>query len=344
MISEKLPVAPEPGAPRLERLLWRFHRWWAPLNLAAGIGSFFLINRQEAMGLWLAAFLLLGWLLILAEGTLGRWLGGWRPRWAEASPWLLRFITQGIHQETFFFALPFLFHTTTWTSVQALFTGAVVLAAAASAWDPLYHRKIGGRAWAFLGFHALAVYVATLILLPTFIHLTTGDTLFWAAVAVALLAVPSLAQLAENRRLSHWLASFAGAAVLGVVAWLVGPWVPPATLWIQQAVVSQQLDEAQRAPGAALQVIDAAALQASGVYAYSAIRAPRGLSEQVYHRWMQDGRTVDRIPLQIEGGREEGYRAWTHKQDFPADPRGNWKVEVLTDSGQLIGLMRFRVR
>lgn len=335
---------PAADAALLERLAWRFRRWWAPLNLAAGLGSFFLINRQEAMGLWLAGFLLAGWLLILAEGLLGRWLGRRGFRWAQHSPWLLRFITQGIHQETFFFALPFLIHTTTWTSMQAVFTGVVALAAAASTWDPAYHGRIGGRPWAFLAYHALAVYVASLILLPTFLHVSTGDTLLWSALAVALLAVPSLAQLVEKRRLAHWFASFAGAAGLGVVAWLMGPWVPPATLWIGQGVVSRSVDVAARAPGPALRTTDVATLQAGGVYAYSAIRAPRGLEEKVYHRWIQDGRTIDRIPLHIEGGREQGYRAWTHKEDFPADPRGDWKIEVLTDSGQLIGLMRFRVQ
>ena len=43
------------------------------------------------------------------------------------------------------------------------------------------------------------------------------------------------------------------------------------------------------------------------------------------------------------GGRAEGYRAWSHKRGFPADPRGDWQVQVVTDGGQLIGQLRFRV-
>ncbi|HEY0915942.1 MAG TPA: DUF5924 family protein [Solimonas sp.] len=338
------PAAPSPTAPRLERWLWRCRRWWAPANFVLGVGSFFLINRQEVMGLWLAGFLLLGWLMILAEGTLGQWLGRLRPQWAQSSPWLLRFVTQGIHQETFFFSLPFLLHTTTWASAQSLFTVAVGLAALASCWDPIYHRQMTGRPAMFLAYHALSVYVATLILLPTFVHLTTTETLAWAALAVAVLAVPSLAQLAERRRLRHWFASFAGAAGLGVLAWLYGPWVPPVTLWINQGVISQQVDEAARTPGSNVREISVADLNANGLYAFSAIRAPRGLREQVFHRWVHEGREVDRIPLHIAGGREQGYRAWTRKTGFPADCRGDWKVQVITDGGQLIGEMRFRVK
>lgn len=338
------PAAPGPDAPWLERWLWRCRRWWAPANFAAGVGSFFLINRQEAMGLWLAGFLLLAWLAILAEGLLGRWIGRLRPQWAKASPWLLRFVTQGVHQETFFFALPFLLHTTTWTSMQAVFTVVVMLAALASTWDPAYHRQMTGRPAMFLAYHALSIYVATLILLPTFLHLTTTETLAWAALAVAVLAVPSLAQLAEKRRLRHWFASFAGAAGLGVLAWLYGPWVPPVTLWLGQAAISQTVDAGARAPGPAVGSLTVAQLNAGGLYAYSAIRAPRGLHEQVYHCWVHNGREVERIPLHIEGGREQGYRAWTRKTGFPADSRGNWKVQVITDGGQLIGEMRFRVK
>jgi hypothetical protein len=62
------------------------------------------------------------------------------------------------------------------------------------------------------------------------------------------------------------------------------------------------------------------------------------------HHWLHDGRTVDTIELEIRGGREAGYRAWSHKAAFPADPRGRWDVRVVTSSGQLIGQTRFEVR
>ena len=45
----------------------------------------------------------------------------------------------------------------------------------------------------------------------------------------------------------------------------------------------------------------------------------------------------------IEGGREPGYRAWSHKQNFPARVAGNWRIDVMTDSGQRIGVLRFTV-
>ena len=71
--------------------------------------------------------------------------------------------------------------------------------------------------------------------------------------------------------------------------------------------------------------------------------APRGLDERIYHVWKLDGVEMDRIALDIHGGRKAGYRAWTHKRNFPADPVGDWRVQVVTEAGQQIGVLRFRV-
>ncbi|MGH8455250.1 MAG: DUF2914 domain-containing protein, partial [Nevskiales bacterium] len=110
-----------------------------------------------------------------------------------------------------------------------------------------------------------------------------------------------------------------------------------------QGAVTQQLDEGDRQPGFPLENASAATLAGRGLYAYSAIRAPLGLSEQIVHVWRQNGTVVDRIPLTISGGRSQGYRAWSHKLNFPEEPRGDWEIEVLTAAGQLIGVIRFRV-
>ena len=49
------------------------------------------------------------------------------------------------------------------------------------------------------------------------------------------------------------------------------------------------------------------------------------------------------IAVRITGGREQGYRAWSFKRGFPADPRGHWRVQVVTERGQLIGQLEFDI-
>ena len=49
---------------------------------------------------------------------------------------------------------------------------------------------------------------------------------------------------------------------------------------------------------------------------------------------------TDRIPIAIAGGRERGYRGYTVKQRVTP---GNWRVDVETAEGRVIGRVSFRV-
>src|SRR5437867_932092 len=56
------------------------------------------------------------------------------------------------------------------------------------------------------------------------------------------------------------------------------------------------------------------------------------------------GQVVNVVSLSpVKGGRQEGFRTYSRKTSFPADPTGRWTVDVETSSGQLIGRLRFRV-
>lgn len=342
-MSDPVPTAaaaadPPAAATRWSRLLEWLHRYrylLAPISFAAGLASFLLIERREWLAQWISALLIVGWLLILAEDAAARRL--------RLSPAVLRFGVQAIQQETFFFALPFFLHTTTWSTGQAAFTSAALLAGLCSMWDPLYYGRIVVRPWLYLAFHAFAVFVGTLTVAPILLHLTTLQTFAVASASIALFSVPSLLHVIDRARLSQRLLLLAGACALGVLAWSARPWVPPATLWIQQGLVTDALDAHERTPGVALRSVAPAHLREQGLYAYTAIHAPRGLRERVWHRWLHEGREMDRIALDIVGGREQGYRAWSYKRGFPADPRGDWQVEVVTDGGQLIGRFEFSV-
>jgi hypothetical protein len=332
------PQTAFPAPNRAERLLEALHRYryvLAPISFGAGLASFLLIERREWLAQWVSVLLILGWLLIVAEETAARRL--------RLSPAVLRFGVQAIQQETFFFALPFFLHTTTWSAPQAAFTAAALLAGVCSMWDPLYYGQLARRPWLYLLFHAFAVFVGTLVVAPILLHLTTTQTVALAAAAIAVLAVPSLLHLIDRTRALHWLMLVGGAAALGAVAWQARPYVPPATLWAEAALVTDAVNPATREPGTALWVVPVAHLHEQGLYAFTAIHAPRGLREQVFHRWIHEGREVDRIALDIIGGRERGYRAWSYKRGFPSDPGGQWRIDAVTAGGQLISRMEFQV-
>ena len=334
--GHRLPPEPERGL--LQRLLeWlqRYRFALAPLTFTAGIASFLLFQRQERVAQAVAVLLVLSWLLMLLEAPLARW--------QKLTPGLLRFLVQAIHQEAFFFSLPFFFATTTWSSGQAGFTALLTLAGACAIWDPLYFGQIAKRRWFYLAFHAFAIFAAMLVALPMLLQLTTTQSFALSCAAMAVFAVPSLAHVIDRQSPGRWLLLVSASMALGFAAWQLRPFVPPATLWVHQGLITDTVDAASKTPGVEFANVPAAQAHQTGLYAYTAIRAPRGLRERIFHRWLHEGVEVDRIALEIIGGRENGYRAWSYKKGFPADSLGNWQVDVITEGDQLIGRVEFQV-
>ena len=82
------------------------------------------------------------------------------------------------------------------------------------------------------------------------------------------------------------------------------------------------------------------------LYAYSAIFSPASLDTRIIHEWQYrdeetgEWRTATRIPLVLSGGRAEGYRTYSVKSNLAA---GDWRVNVETPRGQLMGRINFRI-
>ncbi|WNW12686.1 DUF5924 family protein [Pseudomonas sp. DTU_2021_1001937_2_SI_NGA_ILE_001] len=326
---------------RVLNLIRRYPGVIAAGGFVSGIGSFILVDRQAGLASWIAVVLLLGWLWLMVENSV---VALFNRRFGKEIPQgLLRYGTQLIHQESLFFVLPFFFITTTWNSGQAVFTALLGAAGLISITDPLYYRWLAPRRWLFLALHTLTLFAALLTALPIILHLTTTESYKLALGIAVLLSIPSLASSFPVRNWRGGVMLVAVIAVIGSAGWLLRSWVPPATLWLTEVAVSTEFDNKTRTPGDSIRQISASQLRRDGLYAYTAINAPRGLQERIYHVWRRNGEEVDRIALDISGGREQGYRAWTHKRNFPQDVAGRWQVQVLTEDGQLIGVLRFEV-
>lgn len=324
---------------RLIELLKRYPGVIALGGFLSGIGSFILVDRQASLASWIAVVMLVSWVWLMLENTLTRLFA--RAFKREIPQPLLRYATQMIHQESLFFVLPFFFVTTTWNSGQLVFTGLLAAAGLVSIIDPLYYKWLAPRRWLFMALHTLTLFAALLTALPIILHLTTAESFKLALGIAMLLSFPSLASSFPITGWRRALAVLGLTLAVGAGGWLLRSWVPPATLWMTEVAVSTQVQS--REPGDSLKEVNVDQLRSNGLYAYTAINAPRGLDERIYHVWQFNGQEVDRIALDIHGGRKEGYRAWTHKQNFPPDPTGRWQVRVLTEDGQVIGVLRFKV-
>lgn len=324
---------------RILELMQRYPGVIALGGFISGVGSFILVDRQQSLASWIAVIMLVSWVWLMLENSLTELFARIFKR--EIPQPLLRYATQMIHQESLFFVLPFFFVTTAWNSGQLVFTGLLGAAALVSIIDPLYYKWLAPRRWLFLALHTLTLFAVLLTALPIIVHLTTAQSFKLALGTAMLLSFPSLASIFPIRTLRGTLMLLGMTLAIGGAGWLLRSWVPPATLWITEDAISTQLQD--RTPGNSLKEVGASDVRSAGLYAYTAINAPRGLDERIYHVWQFNGKEVDRVALDIHGGRKEGYRAWSHKQNFPGDPTGDWQVRVLTEDGQVIGVLRFKI-
>lgn len=80
------------------------------------------------------------------------------------------------------------------------------------------------------------------------------------------------------------------------------------------------------------------------IYCFAQIFSPTGFKDQVKVRWLYKDksgwRSWDAIPLDISGGRQEGFRGFTFKQNYQP---GEWRVKIETTDGREIGRIGFEV-
>lgn len=80
------------------------------------------------------------------------------------------------------------------------------------------------------------------------------------------------------------------------------------------------------------------------VYVYTAVFAPTGISTGLVHEWQWhdpvrgEWVTHDEVPFPISGGRAGGYRGYTLQRTLPD---GEWRVNVRTDYGRIVGRVSF---
>ena len=312
--------------------------WLLPtLSFAAGWLGFVLVQRGQELARIIALLALLGWFWMLVEPWVRRRLERRRQR---VGNFVVNFISQSLQQELLFFSLPFLIGSTQRDAGQIAFTGLVGAAAVVSTIDPVYERVIATRAARRMSFHAFCSWIAALVVLPMVLLLPLERALPISLLAVGgwlVLTLPlSLYSLRHWRTRVAWVVGMIGVPLL---FWELRAQVPAAGLAVTDARVTQTIDGLT--PGMPVRRLRQDEL-AQGVIAFAAIRAPAGLSQQVIFEWRHDGER-ERIAVEIEGGRGDGFRAYARKQVFPADSVGLWTVDVLTPQAQLLQRMRFIV-
>lgn len=142
--------------------------------------------------------------------------------------------------------------------------------------------------------------------------------------------------------------------LMSLVFYLVG-WIPPVPLSVENMGIYHNIEKTN---GAYIlshekpwwkfwQTGDQTFRAAPGdkVYFFASVFSPGRFKDSVYVHWYfhdprQGWKSTDRIPMQVTGGREKGFRGYAIKQNYSP---GDWRVSVETTDRREIGRIYFSV-
>jgi hypothetical protein len=313
------------------------HPWFLPVfGLVTGVGSFVLVKRGNEVAVFVAAFIVSGWVWLMVQPLVREWLC--RRGSKQISLTLVNLVTQSIQQEQLFFALPFLFLSTQKDDPSQLgVTALVAIAAVVATWDPFYMHFVARRYFTRVGFQCFCSFITAMTVLPVALGLPLERS-FLVALFFVMLWMFLLLPFCWRRHKRVWQQA-ALVVVIPVAFWGLRSHIPPAGLEVKQVTLAADIID--HAPLRPLQNITLSELQ-RGVYLHAAIAAPLGLRQDIVFDWRHDDFS-EQIVATITGGRREGYRTYAHKKHFMDASLGHWEVDILTPQGQLLKRVSFEV-
>lgn len=323
-------------------LRW-LRRWGISLaSLAGGLLTLFVFRRGLPHVAWIIGYLLLLWLLFALLAQVRQALANSVRRTHRLVVTAADYTVQTLYHGLLLFVLPAYYAASTLTSANVLFVALLAALILLATFDPWYAAIVHPRPWLGGVFFVVSIFAALNVALPLlgvrpYVALLLSA---WAAVAAVTPAVRRAFQCPwRPAMIATSVAGVAAAALVGLGCVVI----PPAPLFVASADLRWNVGSVESLEPV-VTAIHADELRQRGLTAFTAIYAPAGLRQPVAHVWKHNGRVTDVVSLAaVAGGRREGYRTWSRKTAFPANPRGRWTVDVVTTSGQLIGRLSFRV-
>lgn len=322
---------------RFEGLFERFRHWLPWISLVLGVGGAFLMERTPDKAWMVATSAVVMWVLLGTFAFLGgldtEQLEGKKAVFAKVFSFSALVGSQSLVQICLFFALPFYWDAATMFSGHAVFFLLLSVACLLTLWDPVYEFVFRSRV-ASAALLAFATFAGLNCILPI-MGLSNRVSLYGSAVLTSV-TIPVLVRLYNLRFDAKWqrlLLDVGGVTLFPLLIVIGGgTFVPPAPLEMGDAAMGTSVgdkwvaDPVEVLKGAPAQLVCA-----------TAIVAPRGLKDELFHVWEKNGVHVDRVALTIRGGRDEGFRTWSIKKHLGEAPYGEWRCTVQTASGQTVG-------
>lgn len=308
-------------------------------SLALGLLTLLIFRRGLDYFPWFVGYLILLWLagVVFAEARQARAARGRRVVWMAVD-----YAIQSLFHGLLLFLLPIYYASTTLVSPNAGFLILLASAALLTTIDPWYRAIRARFRWVEIALFGFGLFASLNVAFPLLRVRTT-----WALPLSGAVSMLALVPGFRRRPDPSWKGALLRAGMWGAAAllllWPLRGWIPPVPLHLTRATFCRSV--VQLEPVEPVSTLSANEARSWGeVAAFTAVAAPAGLREPIYHVWRKDGMEVAKVALSpIRGGRPGGFRTYSRKTDLGQDPTGRWSVDVVTAHGQLIGRARLMV-
>jgi Family of unknown function (DUF5924) len=318
---------------RYSRAFWAVHSAWALIT-----GGLVLVLAHNRYGFlpWVVLFLTLTWAstLFFSRFAVGRTSAGLR--FAQG---FVSYLTRVMYQETLFFLLPFYFYSTTFPSWNSGYVVALAGLAVLSCFDMVFDRLLRTRRPFAVGFFAVVTYSALQFFLPLLFHVQIHNGAYLAAGFAFFASLPvaySWQELKRGRR----QALIALALVAIVVVLKVGrTLLPPVPLRLSAMSFAVDIDPRTLQLDHELKgVTRTTDLIGGRLCARATIFSPGTLPVRLRFRFYRDGTLLKSSRALDLVAHARGFRVWSAlRPGATGFPPGRYRVEVVTDEGQLVG-------
>jgi heme/copper-type cytochrome/quinol oxidase subunit 4 len=329
--------------PQSIRALWaliHLHRgllWWGHslYALALGVGFMWVGSRHHTF-LRIAGFhIVFIWTTSLVLARASRGEETIRPWWR----WLrlgINYVNKNFYQQILFFILPIYYASATGWSRNMTFVALLAVSAVLSTIDVIYDRHLSTRPLLSASFFAFNLFACVNVALPVLWSISNATSLRVATVSAVVGFVSIARRPSEFARRATWMWTGVGAVVVLFGVDLSRPLIPPAPLRLANTSFGLSLDRRAFRLNSPVETLSS---DWSGrVYAVTGLLAPLGLRDNVVLHWYRDGRPdFSSTAHDIVGGRSEGYLLWTSTRVATTTRDTALRLEVVTESGQLIG-------
>ena len=238
------------------------------------------------------------------------------------------FANQSLIHYSLLFSAPFYLEACAWTPLQCVFAGVFALAVIIASWDPWCARVLLSSSFGplLLAFASFVGWNAALPMLGV-----PQRVSIWASTAAVAVGIPllNLTSGVTGPRRAWAIVIGASLPILLMVGGVEA--IPPAPLRVIDARIGT--DVVDREPVGTREHFEKAPGE---LVCWTAVRAPRGLRDDLLHVWRHDGNIVRIVKVSLRGGRQAGFRTWSRQQVGRA-ARGHYRCDVVTTLGQHLG-------